>query len=145
MGESGVNIYQVLGEKQQNDRKVVYDRFLFQTTLPDTWGIKRRFILLPINKWTTAASVSFWETTCDSQDYYNAERMPTPYLCQAMRTGALYIGFFNTGAYQESISGFGGVQHCLIPAPNGNLEKKTVNTIRNSFPRSRHTNPCLKF
>jgi len=29
----------------------------------------------------------------------------------------LYIGLFHTGAYQESIGGFGGIQHCLIPAP----------------------------
>jgi len=29
----------------------------------------------------------------------------------------LYIGFFNTGAYQDSIGGFGGLQHCLIPQP----------------------------
>ena len=28
-----------------------------------------------------------------------------------------YIGFFHTGAYQESLGGFGGIQHCLIPAP----------------------------
>ena len=32
-------------------------------------------------------------------------------------TKPLYIGFFNTGAYQETISGFGGVHHCLIPQP----------------------------
>jgi arginine decarboxylase len=29
----------------------------------------------------------------------------------------LYIGFFNTGAYQETIGGFGGLHHCLIPQP----------------------------
>jgi arginine decarboxylase len=29
----------------------------------------------------------------------------------------LYIGFFNTGAYQDTIGGFGGLQHCLIPHP----------------------------
>ena len=29
----------------------------------------------------------------------------------------LYIGFFNTGAYQDSIGGVGGLQHCLIPQP----------------------------
>ena len=29
----------------------------------------------------------------------------------------LYIGFFNTGAYQESISGYGGIHHCLLPQP----------------------------
>ena len=28
-----------------------------------------------------------------------------------------YIGLFHTGAYQESIGGYGGIQHCLIPAP----------------------------
>jgi arginine decarboxylase len=30
---------------------------------------------------------------------------------------AQYIGFFHTGAYQEALSGYGGTQHCLIPAP----------------------------
>jgi arginine decarboxylase len=29
----------------------------------------------------------------------------------------LFIGFFNTGAYQETIGGFGGLKHCLIPEP----------------------------
>ncbi len=29
----------------------------------------------------------------------------------------MYIGFFHTGAYQESLGGYGGVQHCLTPAP----------------------------
>jgi arginine decarboxylase len=27
------------------------------------------------------------------------------------------LGFFHTGAYQESLGGYGGIQHCLIPAP----------------------------
>jgi arginine decarboxylase len=35
-----------------------------------------------------------------------------------MRQGiSQYIGLFHTGAYQESIGGYGGIQHCLIPAP----------------------------
>ena len=29
----------------------------------------------------------------------------------------LHLGFFYTGAYQESLSGYGGLKHCLIPAP----------------------------
>jgi len=29
----------------------------------------------------------------------------------------LFIGFFHTGAYQESLGGYGGIQHCLVPAP----------------------------
>ncbi|MCB0435766.1 MAG: arginine decarboxylase, partial [Mangrovimonas sp.] len=39
------------------------------------------------------------------------------YLPKYNREKPLYIGFFNTGAYQETIGGFGGLQHCLIPAP----------------------------
>ena len=29
----------------------------------------------------------------------------------------LYLGFFHTGAYQDSLSGYGGIKHCLIPSP----------------------------
>lgn len=29
----------------------------------------------------------------------------------------LYVGYFHTGAYQDSISGYGGLKHCLIPPP----------------------------
>jgi arginine decarboxylase len=39
-------------------------------------------------------------------------------------TGQLYIGFFHTGAYQESISGYGGIKHCLIPSPQHILIQK---------------------
>ena len=39
------------------------------------------------------------------------------YLPKYNKNKPLYIGFFNTGAYQETIGGFGGLQHCLIPAP----------------------------
>ena len=39
------------------------------------------------------------------------------YLPKFRKDKALYIGFFNTGAYQETIGGYGGLQHCLIPQP----------------------------
>jgi arginine decarboxylase len=29
----------------------------------------------------------------------------------------LFLGFFNTGAYQDALSGYGGIKHCLIPSP----------------------------
>ena len=29
----------------------------------------------------------------------------------------LRVGFFHTGAYQDQISGYGGIKHCLIPSP----------------------------
>jgi arginine decarboxylase len=39
------------------------------------------------------------------------------YLPKYRKDKPLYIGFFNTGAYQETIGGYGGLQHCLIPQP----------------------------
>ena len=41
----------------------------------------------------------------------------------------LYIGFFNTGAYQETIGGFGGLHHCLIPQPKHILIDRDENGI----------------
>ncbi len=121
VGESGATIFQVLDVKQQNDRERWYmiDNS-FMTTLPDTWGIKQRFILLPINKWEEKyRRVFLGGLTCDSQDYYNADSHANAIFLPTIenRDDPLYIGFFHTGAYQESISGFGGIQHCLVPAP----------------------------
>ena len=120
VGESGSTIYQVMGQKQQNDRERWYMvDSSFMTTLPDTWGLKQRFILLPINKWNDEYQrVFLGGLTCDSQDYYNAEAHANAIFLPVINgEGPLYIGFFHTGAYQESIAGFGGIQHCLQPAP----------------------------
>lgn len=121
VGESGAVIYQVLDQKQQNDRERWYMvDSSFMTTLPDTWGIKQRFILLPINKWNSEYQrVFLGGLTCDSQDYYNAEAHANAIFLPTINgdSDPLYIGFFHTGAYQESVGGFGGIQHCLQPAP----------------------------
>ena len=46
------------------------------------------------------------------------------YLPEFNKDKPLYIGFFNTGAYQESLSGQGGIKHCLIPSPKKILISK---------------------
>jgi|FLOH01.1.fsa_nt_gi arginine decarboxylase len=120
VGESGGAIYEVLYQKQQNDREkwnMINSSFI--TTLPDTWAINKRFILLPINRWYDEYErVLLGGLTCDSDDYYNSEQHANAiYLPKYNKDKPLYIGFFNTGAYQESIGGYGGLQHCLIPQP----------------------------
>ena len=121
VGESGAVVYQILDQKQQNDRERWYMvDSSFMTTLPDTWGIKQKFILLPINKWNSEYQrVFLGGLTCDSQDYYNAEAHANAIFLPTINgdNDPLYIGFFHTGAYQESVGGFGGIQHCLQPAP----------------------------
>ncbi|APY01338.1 arginine decarboxylase [Lacinutrix venerupis] len=127
VGESGGAIYEILYQKQQNDREkwnMINSSFI--TTLPDTWAINKRFIMLPLNRWeSTYERVLLGGLTCDSDDYYNSEQhMNAIYLPKYNKDKPLYIGFFNTGAYQETIGGFGGLQHCLIPSPKHVLINK---------------------
>ena len=120
VGESGGAVYEILYQKQQNDREkwnMINSSFI--TTLPDTWAISKKFIMLPLNRWNDEYErVLLGGLTCDSDDYYNSEQnMAAIYLPKFKKEKPLYIGFFNTGAYQETIGGFGGLQHCLIPQP----------------------------
>ncbi len=120
VGESGANIYSVVGVKHQNDREIWYmvDNS-FMTTLPDTWGINKRFVLLAINHWEKEYQrINLGGLTCDSQDYYNSEAHANNVFLPKIDTKEpLYVGFFHTGAYQEGLSGYGGIKHCLIPSP----------------------------
>ena len=130
VGESGGAIYEILYQKQQNDREkwnMIDSSFI--TTLPDTWAINKRFIMLAINRWQDEYErVLLGGLTCDSDDYYNSEQnMNAIYLPKYRKDKPLYIGFFNTGAYQESIGGYGGLQHCLIPHPKHILIDKDEN------------------
>ncbi len=120
VGESGAVIYSVLDQKQQNDRErwnMIDSSFM--TTLPDIWASKQRFILLALNNWDKEYErVNLGGLTCDSQDYYNAESHANAvFLPKIHEARTQYIGMFHTGAYQETLGGFGGLQHCLIPAP----------------------------
>jgi len=120
VGESGGALFSILHQKQQNDREKwnMIDSS-FMTNLPDTWAINQRFIMLPINRWNDDYErVLLGGLTCDSDDYYNSEQHSNAiYLPKFEKNKTLYIGFFNTGAYQETIGGYGGLKHCLIPEP----------------------------
>jgi arginine decarboxylase len=120
VGESGAVIFSILDQKKQNDREAwnMIDSS-FMTTLPDSWAINKRFIMLPVNNWLDEYErVFLGGLTCDSDDYYNSEMHANAIYIPKFKPGSpQYIGFFNTGAYQESLGGFGGLQHCLIPHP----------------------------
>lgn len=120
VGESGAMVYSVLREKLQNDREIWYMiDSSFITTLPDTWGIGEKFLMLPINKWDSEyQQVNLGGLTCDSHDFYTSEEHINQVFLPKLQNGEpLYVGFFHTGAYQDQLSGYGGIKHCLIPAP----------------------------
>lgn len=120
VGEAGGAIFSVLYQKAQNDKEKwnMIDSS-FMTTLPDSWAISKRFLMLPINRWEDEYErVLLGGLTCDSDDYYNSEQhVNAIYLPKYDEEKPLYLAFFNTGAYQESVGGYGGIQHCLTPAP----------------------------
>ena len=102
-------------------------------------AINQQFIILAVNNWDREYErVFLGGVTCDSQDYYNSEAhlnavfLPKIYKTEDSKDDEeayhsvnandeegdpQYIGLFHTGAYQESIGGYGGIQHCLTPAP----------------------------
>lgn len=121
VGEAGAVVYSVLGEKMQNDREIWYMiDSSFITTLPDTWGIGEKFLMLPVNHWDEEyQEVHLGGLTCDSHDFYTSEEhINAVFLPKPVPKGEpLYIGFFHTGAYQDQLSGYGGIKHCMIPSP----------------------------
>ncbi len=120
VGESGATIYSVLDTKLQNDKELWYMiDGSFITHIPDSYGMNQKYIMMAINNWDDMYhKVNLGGLTCDSLDYYNSEAHSSEVFLPKMSNGTpLYIGFFHTGAYQESIGGFGGLQHCLIPSP----------------------------
>lgn len=122
VGESGAIIFKVVEAKLQNDAELWYiiNNSLI-TTLPDSWGLLEKFILLPINKWDKGYTrVNIGGVSCDHSDYYNTEDLNQQVYLPKIQKGddePLYVGFFHTGAYQDAISGYGGIKHCLIPSP----------------------------
>lgn len=139
VGESMAHIYSVIGQKTQNDREIWYMiDSSFITTLPDTWGIGEKFLMLPINKWDNEYQrVVLGGITCDSHDYYDSEEHINEVFLPKITNNngdakdpkqePLYVGFFHTGAYQDQISGYGGIKHCLIPSPKHIIVEKDKN------------------
>lgn len=131
VAESSATLFKVLGRKQQNDREKWYmiDGSII-SMLPDVWALNRRFMLLPINNWEAETEKVFiGGMTCDSDDYYNQEaNIDAIYMPKTRKQQ--YIGFFHTGAYQEVLSGVGGLHHCLMPDPKHVLITQTPDGSR---------------
>jgi arginine decarboxylase len=148
VGESGIIIYKVIGIKQQNEKELRY--FIdnsFITTLPDTWGIGQKFIVLPLNQREKGYSnVNLWGITCDSDDFYNKDGKDDQLILPKIEEGEeLYVAFFHTGAYQESIGGYGGIQHCLIPAPKHViLDLQDGKLVSSEFAAEQHATQMLR-
>jgi len=86
------------------------------STLPDAWALGDSFTVLPINGWGRPfREVRLAGLTCDHDDVYPTRRMNNTSLLLPADTNGLVIGFFECGAYQETLGGRGGAKHCILP------------------------------
>jgi arginine decarboxylase len=131
VAESGAIIYSIIEKKHKNKDCWYIINNSFMTTIPDSWTIKEKFVLLPINKWDNDfINVMIGGMSCDNYDDFSNIPIALPEI-DLNKEDSLYIGVFNTGAYQDALSGYGGIKHCLIPSPkqiilykdkNGNIK-----------------------
>ena len=127
VAESGAIIYRIIEKKQKNKDCWYIINNSFMTTIPDSWTIKEKFVLLPINKWNNDfINVRIGGMSCDNYDNFTNKSIALPEI-DLNKDDSLYIGVFNTGAYQDALSGYGGIKHCLIPSPKQIIVYKDEN------------------
>jgi arginine decarboxylase len=118
----GFDFYKVVVSKpsHQSDIDWYVINGSLMSSLPDTWGLKQQFIILPLSGFDRPVRrVWLAGLTCDSDDVYlSNEEDGTIWLPEIQEGEELIIGVFMTGAYQDMLSGIGGVHHCLLPEPS---------------------------
>ncbi len=100
---------------------------IFQS-LPDFWGINQHFPIVPLSnldKIPSRAS-SLWDITCDSDGEIGFDAKNPLFLHDVdLKNEEYFLGFFNVGAYQETL----GMNHNLFTHPN----EYTINIDENSY------------
>jgi len=100
---------------------------IFQS-LPDYWGLKQHFPVMPLHnlekKPIRAASI--WDITCDSDGEIGFDSEKPLFLHDIdLDNEEYFLGFFNIGAYQETL----GMNHNLFTHPN----EYTININESNF------------
>lgn len=113
-------IYKIDFIKEDNDKYWYIINGSLMNMTPDIWGKQQDFIILPINLLgNSCLPVCLGGETCDPDDrYFLQDKNVKMFMPEIKKGQELYIAIFSIGAYQEIISGIGGVHHCLIPEGN---------------------------
>lgn len=89
---------------------------IFQS-LPDYWGLNQHFPIMPLHHLDTTPhrAASLWDITCDSDGEIGFDPDKPLYLHDIdLSQGDYFLGFFNVGAYQETL----GMNHNLFTKPS---------------------------
>lgn len=116
VAEASATVFKVVYKKEQSDGKTwLFIDGSFISHLPDTWAINQHYPVLPVNNLhDEVEKVWISGLSCDKRDYYLSPALDNSVWMPKTKKSQ-YVCFFNTGAYQEVLSGFGGVNHCLTP------------------------------
>lgn len=102
MGGDGVPYYMIDGSIMSN--------------FPDAWALGDAFTVLPVNNWDgEMIPVRLAGLTCDHDDVYPTRKMSDEPILMPADAEGLIVGFFECGAYQETLGGRHGAKHCLLP------------------------------
>lgn len=112
-----ITIYKVVAEKnvsnKQKTKWYIVDGS-FMNDLTDTWALRQKWHIVPVNNMRTKKMERTWlaGSSCDSDDKYTAGGgyIPLPRLDE---DETLFVAFFDTGAYQDSLAS----HHCLLSSP----------------------------
>lgn len=113
-------IYKIDFTKKTNNKNWYIINGSLMNMAPDIWGIEQDFTILPVNLYNNPCiPVCLGGETCDPDDRYFLNDDNVKIFMPTINEGeTLYIAIFSIGAYQEIISGIGGLHHCLLPEGN---------------------------
>ena len=115
------------------------------TSLPNTWALGEEFLILPINLIENKQiSIRIAGNTCDGDDVYYYQSHDELRLPIIKENQTLYVGVFGMGAYQEILSGIGGVHHCLNREENDLIIFKKNGKLKNYFVRNAQSFGSIK-
>lgn len=110
------NFTEILDIQNEVQERYLVNFSLFQS-MPDFWGLKQHFPIMPLNRLDEVAtrSASIWDITCDSDGEIGFDPKTNPLFLHDIdaRKEEYFLGFFLVGAYQEVL----GMDHNLFVRP----------------------------
>lgn len=117
-------VIRILKHKHHNEiiriQEQIQERYLlncsFFQSMPDYWGLKQNFPVMPLNKLNQrpTRSASLWDITCDSDGEISFNKNMPLFLHDVdLNDEDYFLGFFLVGAYQEVL----GMRHNLFTHP----------------------------
>lgn len=115
-----INVYKIIDTKAINNKKATAKKWYvidgsFMNDLPDTWAIKQKWSICPVNIDNDKNLTEVWlaGSSCDSDDMYGGIDGNVQLPDHEINGHPMYIVVFDTGAYQDPLS----MHHCLLSSP----------------------------